>query len=122
MKYLITSLPYPYYKTENQEDEMLSSGYAKSWLAMIIISRLLQSVWKLLKISHSTFRAERATFTFWVDKKVCSKCQKWSILTSFWKSEACGQTVLPDNFDATKIGGNAKIEKSNEIFWVILST
>ena len=35
-------------------------------------------------------RAKRATFT-----KVYKKCQKWSILTSFWKPEACGQTVLP---------------------------
>ena len=24
------------------------------------------------------------------------KCQKWSILASFWKPEACGPTVLPD--------------------------
>ena len=24
------------------------------------------------------------------------KCRKWSILASFWKPEACGQTVLPD--------------------------
>ena len=23
-------------------------------------------------------------------------CQKWSILASFWKPEACGQIVLPD--------------------------
>ena len=28
--------------------------------------------------------------------KVNKQCQKWSILVSFWKSEACGQTVLPD--------------------------
>ena len=28
--------------------------------------------------------------------KVLLKCQKWSILASFWKSETCGQTVLPD--------------------------
>ena len=28
--------------------------------------------------------------------KVNKKCQKWSILASFWKPEACGQTMLPD--------------------------
>ena len=28
----------------------------------------IHSVWKLPKKSHSTLRAERATFTFWVDK------------------------------------------------------
>ena len=28
----------------------------------------LHSVWKSLKKSHSTLRAKRATFTFWVDK------------------------------------------------------
>ena len=28
--------------------------------------------------------------------KVNSKCQKWSILASFWEPEACAQTVLPD--------------------------
>ena len=28
--------------------------------------------------------------------KVSQKWQKWSILASFWKPEACSQTVLPD--------------------------
>ena len=47
--------------------------------------------------------------------KVNYKCQKWSILASFWKPEACGQTALPDNslFNKTKIGGkwqNSKIQ------------
>ena len=43
------------------------------------------------KKSHSTLRAKRAMFTFWVEKS-----QNWSILAIFWKSEARGQTVLPD--------------------------
>ena len=45
--------------------------------------------------------------------KVNYKCQKWSILASFWKPEACGQTVLPDMSVRTKIGGkcqNSKIQ------------
>ena len=41
-------------------------------------------------------RAKRATFTFWVDKSSLKKGQKLIILATFWKSEACGQTVLPD--------------------------
>ena len=53
------------------------------------------SVWKSPKKSHSTLRAKRATFTFWVDKSSL-KMPKGSILASFWKPEACGRTVLPD--------------------------
>ena len=48
--------------------------------------------------------------------------QKLSILTSFRKSEACGQTVLPDRslIIGQKIVENAKIQKnSNATFWVI---
>ena len=39
--------------------------------------------------------------------------QKWSILASFWKPEACGQTVLPDRsvLIGQKVVENAKIEK-----------
>ena len=39
--------------------------------------------------------------------------QKWSILASFWKPEACGQTVLPDRsiLIGQKLMENAKIEK-----------
>ena len=45
--------------------------------------------------------------------KVDQKCQKWSILASFWKPEACGQTVLPDRLIliGQKLAENAKIEK-----------
>ena len=55
----------------------------------------VHSVWKSNKKSHSTLRAKRVTEKFeW--PKVYWKCQKWSILATFWKPEACGQTVLPD--------------------------
>ena len=40
-----------------------------------------------------------------VRTKVPKKYQKWSILGSFWKAEACGQTVLAVR---TKIGGKCK--------------
>ena len=29
-------------------------------------------------------------------QKLIKNAKKWSILASFWKPEACGQTVLPD--------------------------
>ena len=29
-------------------------------------------------------------------QKFIKECQKWSILASFWKPKACGQTELPD--------------------------
>ena len=48
--------------------------------------------------------------------------QKWSILASFWKPEACGQTALPDRsiLKGQTLMENAKIEKnSNATFWVI---
>ena len=57
---------------------------------------------------------ERSKLRFlleWI--KVDQKCQKWSILASFWKSKACGQTVLPDRslLIWQKIGEHVKIEK-----------
>ena len=45
--------------------------------------------------------------------KVNWKCQKWSILASFWKPEASGLTVLPDRsfLIRQKLVENAKIKK-----------
>ena len=45
--------------------------------------------------------------------KVNSNCQKWSIWASFWKPEACGQTVLPDRsvLMGQKLVENAKTKK-----------
>ena len=45
--------------------------------------------------------------------KVNLKCQKLSILASFWKPEACGQTVLSDRsvLKGQKLVKNAKIQK-----------
>ena len=47
-----------------------------------------------LKKSHSTLRAKRATFTFWMNKSLL-KMPKIVNFGDFWKPEACGQTVLP---------------------------
>ena len=43
--------------------------------------------------------------------KINQKCHKWSNLASFWKTEACGQTVLPDRsvFIGQKLVETAKI-------------
>ena len=77
-------------------------------------SLLTHGVWKSQKKSHSTLRAKRATFTFYVDKKFIKKCQKWSIMASFWKAKACGQTVLPDRLVLIeqKLVNYAKIQKN----------
>ena len=42
--------------------------------------------------------------------KVHEKCQKWLICRVLEKADACGQTVLPDTFERTKIGGNLKCD------------
>ena len=55
----------------------------------------LHSVSKSPKMSHSTLRAERATFTFRVDKCL-SKMPKMVNLATFCQIEACVQLVLPD--------------------------
>ena len=46
------------------------------------IRSTLHSVWKSQKKSHSIMRAERATFTFWVDKRLL-KMPKITNLSSF---------------------------------------
>ena len=68
------------------------------------------SVWKSQKKSHSTLRAKRATFTFWLDKSSLKNAKNGQLAT-FWKSENSCQTVLPDNFDRTKWVENARLQK-----------
>ena len=48
--------------------------------------------------------------------KVNQKRQKWSLLTSFYKTEACGQTVLPDKslLKRQKIGGKSQTAKNQK--------
>ena len=66
-----------------------------------------------------TLREKRATFTLWVNKSSL-KGQKWYNLTSFWKPEACVQTVLPDMsiLKGQKLVENANIKNLNATFWV----
>ena len=46
-------------------------------------------------------------------QKLIKNAKKWSILASFWKPEACGQTVLPDRsvLIGQKLVENAKMQK-----------
>ena len=75
---------------------------------------LFHGVWKSQKKSHSTLRAKRlASYVYILSGQTfIKKCQKWFILMSFWKPEACGQTVLPDRsvLIGQKFAENAKIE------------
>ena len=43
-------------------------------------------------------------------QKLIENAKKWSILASFWKPEACGQTVLPDR---SILIGQKLVENSN---------
>ena len=45
-------------------------------------------------------------------QKLIKNAKKGSILASFWKAEACGQTVLPDRsiLKGQKLVENAKIQ------------
>ena len=76
-----------------------------------VFFRCLHGVWKPQKKYHSTLRAKRATFTFWMDKSSL-KMPKMLILASFWKPKACGQTELPDRsvLIGQKLVENAKIQ------------
>ena len=79
------------------------------------IPSLCKVVWKrtqclkIIEKSHLTLRAKRAKFTFRVSR------QKWANLASFRKTEACGQTVLPDSslLLGKKLLKGAKINKKN---------
>ena len=100
----------------------MSHGYPTAWTNFwhhklglwpcTKVMKELHSVWKSPKKSHSTLRAKRATFTFWVDKSSL-KMPKMANLASFWKSKACGHTVLPDRsiLISQILVENAKVEK-----------
>ena len=66
---------------------------------------------------------ERSKLRFlleWI--KVDQKCQKWSILASFWKSKACGQTVLPDRsllIWQKLVEKCQKLKNKNATFWEV---
>ena len=81
--------------------------------------RGLHSVWKSQKKSHSTLRAKRATFTFWVDKSWL-KMPKMVHFGEFLKtcSLRSNSVTRQVNFKSTKIG--EKCTKLKNIKWDIL--
>ena len=89
--------------------------YAKMSLLPKQTCKWPHGVSKSQKKSHSTLRAKRATFNFWVDKNSL-KMPKMAHFGMFRKHEDCNQSVLPD-VDWTKMMKNAKVEKFE---WVIL--
>ena len=74
----------------------------------------MHGVWKSQKKSHSTLRAKRATFTFWVDKSSL-KMPKMVHFGQFLKtwSLLSNSVTRQVSFNRTKIGGkcqNSKIQ------------
>ena len=71
--------------------------------------RTAHGVWKSHKKSHTTLRAKRATFTFWVYKSSL-KMPKNAQFGEFLKT--CGQTELPDRsvLIGQKLVENVKIQ------------
>ena len=77
----------------------------------------MHGVWKSQKKSHSTWRAKSELRLHFEWTKVNQKCQKCSIWRVFQKTEACGQTVLPDM--SVLIGQMPNFKNSNATFWVM---
>ena len=75
----------------------------------------LSHFWVLKITEKVSFNiASEASYVYILSgQKFFKKCQKWSNLASFWKLEACGQTVLPDRsvLIGQKLVENAKIQK-----------
>ena len=77
----------------------------------ILFARLTVFENKRKKVSFNI--ASEASYVYILSgQKFIQKCQKYSILASFWKPEACGQTVLPDRsvLIGQKLVQNAKIQ------------
>ena len=73
----------------------------------------MHGVWKSQKKSHSTLQSNcEASYVYILSgQKFITKWQKWSNLASFWKTEACGHTELPDRSDliGQKLAENVRI-------------
>ena len=63
---------------------------------------------------------ERTELSLHYGQKLMKNAKKWSIMASFWKSKACGQTMLLDRsvLLGHKLVENTQIEK---LKWDILS-
>ena len=85
--------------------EQVSFSLQVSYLSSTVFENHRKSL-----IQHCERSEQRLHFEW---TKVNQKCQKWSILASFCKPEACCQTVLPDSsvLIGQKLVENAKIQK-----------
>ena len=82
----------------------------------LIRNRLMtHGVWKSQKKPHSTLRAKRTTFTFWVDKSLLKMVQFGEFLKTW--SLRSNSVTRQVNINRTKIG--EKYQNSNATFWVI---
>ena len=73
----------------------------------------------MLKITEKSLiqQCERSELCFYFEWTVVD--YKWSVLASFWKSVACGQTVLPDRSILLEQRLVKNVKNPNATFWVI---
>ena len=85
----------------------------KNWLSFALNLRekyyLHHSVWKSQKRSHSTLRAKRATFTFWVDKSWLKmpKMVHFGEFLKIWSLRS-NRVTRQVSFNRSKIGGKCQ--------------
>ena len=86
------------------------SYHSKTYKQNMVFENLRKSLIGHCERSELSLHFEWAKFHW--------KSQKWPILVSFLKHEACSQTVLPDRsvLIGQKLGKNAKVRNSNETF------
>ena len=74
-----------------------------------------------MKITEKVSIASKASYVYILTgQKSIKNAKKWSILTSFWKPEACGQRVLPDK--SVLIGQKCDILSNFQTMWITISS
>ena len=113
------SLVFALAKNENKLPSSLSWLVFSTVIPVSLYSRCLKITEKVL------FNiASEASYVYILSgQKLIKNAKKWSILASFWKPEACGQTVLPDRsvLLRQKLVENAKIQKESSLVGQIFS-
>ena len=87
---------------EVSKNRYLWLGYTPIKMRPIYVINITRCL-KIQKKSHSTLRAKRASFSFWVDKNWLKMPNKVNLTSFFFKTWTFDQTVLPDSFNWTKI-------------------
>ena len=92
----------------------------KSLTKILVKSRCL----KITEKVSFTIASEASYVYILSGQKLIKNAKKWSILASFWKPEACGQTELPDRSVLTgqKLVENAEIKKKLRYFELFSNT